>query len=78
MGACVNSYDAILIADVPKATEALQKGDPKFAEEGSIDAANEAKACECGFFGKSPITDYNNVVHDVAAITTAIVKVLLQ
>ncbi|KAK7264742.1 hypothetical protein RJT34_32352 [Clitoria ternatea] len=74
---CADKYNAILVADVPQATEALQKGDPKFAEDGANDAANEATYCESDFAGKSPLTKYNNDMHDVATVTAAIVRLLL-
>nr|KYP52607.1 Pectinesterase inhibitor [Cajanus cajan] len=77
LSSCADKYKAILIADVPQATEALQKGDPKFAEDGANDAANEATYCENEFSGKSPLTKQNNAMHDVAAVTAAIVRLLL-
>ncbi|RDX94088.1 Cell wall / vacuolar inhibitor of fructosidase 1, partial [Mucuna pruriens] len=72
LSSCADKYKAVLIADVPQATEALQKGDPKFAEDGANDAANEATYCESDFSGKSPLTKQNNAMHDVAAVTAAI------
>jgi len=77
LSSCASKYNAVLIADVPQATEALQKGNPKFAEDGANDAANEATNCESGFSGNSPLTKQNNAMHDVAAITAAIVRLLL-
>lgn len=79
LSSCVDKYKTVLIADVPQATEALQKGDPKFAEDGANDAANEATYCETDFSaaGNSPLTKQNNAMHDVAAVTAAIVRLLL-
>ncbi|KAK7363447.1 hypothetical protein VNO77_05590 [Canavalia gladiata] len=77
LSSCASKYRAILIADIPEATEALQKGDPKFAENGANDAANEATYCEDDFSGKSLLTKQNNDMHDVAAVTAAIVRLLL-
>ncbi|TKY54271.1 Cell wall / vacuolar inhibitor of fructosidase 1 [Spatholobus suberectus] len=77
LSSCADKYKAVLIADVPQATEALQKGDPKFAEDGANDAANEATYCESDFSGKSPLTKQNNAMHDVAAVAAAIVRLLL-
>ncbi|KAL5065566.1 hypothetical protein RYX36_027303 [Vicia faba] len=74
---CADKYNAILVADIPQATEALQKGNPKFAEESANDAAIEANGCENGFSGKSPLTAENNVVRDASTITSAIVRLLL-
>ncbi|KOM49135.1 hypothetical protein LR48_Vigan07g283900 [Vigna angularis] len=50
---------------------------PKFAEDGANDAANEATFCESDFSGNSPLTKQNNAMHDVTAITAAIVRLLL-
>ncbi|KAI5415532.1 cell wall / vacuolar inhibitor of fructosidase 1 [Lathyrus oleraceus] len=74
---CADKYNAILVADVPQATEALQKGDPKFAVDAANDAAIEANGCENGFSGKSPLTAENNVVRDASTITSAICRLLL-
>ncbi|MED6169960.1 hypothetical protein PIB30_026007 [Stylosanthes scabra] len=77
LSSCASKYNAILIGDIPQAAEALQKGDPKFAEDGSNDAANEATFCENEFNGKSPLTKQNNAMHDVSVVTAAIVRNLL-
>ncbi|KAI4335008.1 hypothetical protein L6164_013697 [Bauhinia variegata] len=77
LSSCADKYKAVLVADVPMAVEALQKGDPKFAEEGANDAAIEANSCEQDFAGKSPLTSYNNAMHDVATVAAAIVRNLL-
>ena len=74
---CASSYDAILTADIPEAIEALQKGDPKFAENGTNDAAVEATTCEDGFHGKSPLTNLNREVHDNSVVASAITRMLL-
>ncbi|CAK7326307.1 unnamed protein product [Dovyalis caffra] len=74
---CASNYNAILTADIPEGIEALQKGDPKFAETGANDAAVEADICEAGFKGKSPLTNSNKLVHDTSAVTAAIVRNLL-
>jgi len=74
---CAEEYNTIVVYNVPNAISALQKGDPKFAEEAANDAANEANDCERGFSGNSPLTTENNVMHDASVITSAIVKILL-
>ncbi|XP_062151836.1 cell wall / vacuolar inhibitor of fructosidase 1-like [Alnus glutinosa] len=74
---CADSYKAIIEGDVPEAIEALKKGNPKFAEQGANDAADEATSCEGRFSGRSPLTDMNKAVHDVAAVAAAIVRNLL-
>lgn len=77
LSSCGDKYKAILVADIPQAIEALEKGDPKFAEDGANDAANEASYCESEFNGKSPLTIQNNAMHDVSAVTAAMVRQLL-
>ncbi|OAY56159.1 cell wall / vacuolar inhibitor of fructosidase 1 [Manihot esculenta] len=74
---CAESYSAILSADIPEALEALQKGVPKFAQNGANDAANEANLCEANFHGKSPLTKFNKIVHDTSVIASAIIQQLL-
>lgn len=75
---CADGYKAIIEGDVPEAIEALQKGNPKFAEQAANDAADVASSCEDGFSGRrSPLTDMNKVVHEVAAVAAAIVRNLL-
>ena len=76
---CADKYRAVIGGDIPEAVEALQKGNPKFAEQGANDAADEAGSCEDGFSGSggSPLTEKNKAVHDVAAVAAAIVRNLL-
>ncbi|XP_062105061.1 cell wall / vacuolar inhibitor of fructosidase 1-like [Humulus lupulus] len=79
LGYCALSYGAILNGDIPQATEAFTKGNYKFAEEGCNDAANEADLCESKFTppASSPITRMNTAVHDVAAVTASMARILL-
>ncbi|GAU19172.1 hypothetical protein TSUD_89370 [Trifolium subterraneum] len=77
LNSCASKYNTIVAADIAQATEALQKGNPKFAENGANDAVIEAKGCESGFSGKSPLTAENNVMRDASVITAAIVRNLL-
>lgn len=72
---CSINYTSILV-DVFQATQALQKGNPKFAVYNVNSVASEANGCENGFSGKSPLTVENNVMHDASAITSAICKLL--
>ena len=75
---CVELYDnAVLKADIPSAMEALRTGDPKFAEQGANDAANEADSCERDFNGGSPITSFNRSVSDLSRVASAIIRLLL-
>lgn len=79
LSSCGDNYNAILEGDIPEAIEALRTGNYKFAEQGTNDAANEADSCEKKFYsGTSPLTDFNKLVHDVAAITAAITRILLS
>ncbi|GMY27953.1 cell wall / vacuolar inhibitor of fructosidase 1-like [Fagus crenata] len=77
LNSCARKYNSIIVGDVPQAIEALTKGDPKFAEEGANDAANEANFCEEGFSGNSPLTVENKLVHYVSTVAAAIAKILL-
>ncbi|MED6172464.1 hypothetical protein PIB30_050341 [Stylosanthes scabra] len=72
LNSCAGKYNAILVGDIPQATQALQGGNAKFAESAANDVANEATFCENGFAGRSPITTQNNVMRDVSVVTAAI------
>uniref|UniRef100_A0A2P2P605 Invertase inhibitor n=1 Tax=Rhizophora mucronata TaxID=61149 RepID=A0A2P2P605_RHIMU len=74
---CADEYDAILTADIPEAKEALEKGNPKFAQDGMRDAANASDQCEVNFHGGSPLSGLNKVVHVSSSIAAAIVQLLL-
>ncbi|KAH0993137.1 hypothetical protein GBA52_004620 [Prunus armeniaca] len=74
LSSCPEFYSRISQADIPKASEAFNKGNPKVAEQGM----NEADSCEHGFSGSSPLTDYNKYVHGVAAVAAAIARTLLS
>ncbi|KDP27949.1 hypothetical protein JCGZ_19029 [Jatropha curcas] len=66
-----------LLQNIPVAIEALEKGDPKFAETAAMDAAYEASYCEDNFNGSSPLTKHNTLVHDTGAVAAAIIRNLL-
>ncbi|RDX64167.1 Cell wall / vacuolar inhibitor of fructosidase 1, partial [Mucuna pruriens] len=74
---CSDKYRAILEGDVVQATQALERGNPKFAESALTDSAVEATSCEHRFKQNSPLTTENNYVRDVANVATAIVRQLL-
>lgn len=74
---CHSRYNAIIVGDVPQASEALQTGNFKFAEDGANDAAIEADVCESNFSGKSPMTEMNKLMHDISVVTASIVRILL-
>ncbi|KAL2341638.1 hypothetical protein Fmac_009578 [Flemingia macrophylla] len=60
LSSCADKYKTILVADVPQASQALQFGNPKFAEDATSDSVVEATSCEDSFNGKSPLTNENN------------------
>jgi pectinesterase inhibitor-like protein len=74
---CASDYNAVLVGDVSMAVEGLEKGDPKYAEQGMADAVVEIDSCENAFKGKSPLTSGNKDVHDVADVTRSVIRQLL-
>lgn len=78
MSSCVDKYNTVIEADVAVAFDALDKGDYKFAEQYINEAANETDSCEKDFSRSSPLTHVNKDMHDVAAIASAIVRVLMD
>ncbi|XP_065859711.1 cell wall / vacuolar inhibitor of fructosidase 1-like [Euphorbia lathyris] len=72
---CARKYDVILTANIPVAIEAMEKGDPKFAEGGMNDAAIEVNSCFRGT--KSPLSSYNKLLHDTSLVASAIARQLL-
>lgn len=77
---CSRSYNAVVVADVPEAVEALTKGVPKFAESGMADAAWEAEICERSFqmvAGTTPLSGVNKEMHDLAEVAVGIIRILL-
>ncbi|KAG6618195.1 hypothetical protein I3842_Q121400 [Carya illinoinensis] len=77
LSSCADLYNTVLEADIPVAIEALQKGDPSFAEQAANDAGIEARSCESSFSGHSPLTESNKSVQDVSSVAAAIVRLLL-
>ncbi|KAI3822336.1 hypothetical protein L1987_09925 [Smallanthus sonchifolius] len=77
---CAQMYIAVVQADVPSAVQALDGGQPKFAEDGMADTAVEAQACERSFIErghKSPLTKMNKDIENVANVARAIIRMLL-
>ncbi|KAI3792257.1 hypothetical protein L2E82_06132 [Cichorium intybus] len=77
---CAQMYMAVVKADVPSAIQALDGGQPKFAEDGMADTAVEAQACERSFSDgghKSPVTVMNKGVENIANVARAIIRMLL-
>ncbi|KAF5727081.1 cell wall / vacuolar inhibitor of fructosidase 1-like [Tripterygium wilfordii] len=76
---CAERYRVIVRGDVPEAIEAISKGDYKYAEQGTFDAATEARSCERGFSrGRSPLSNQNRQVHDTSLVAAAIVKAMAR
>ncbi|KAJ8567339.1 hypothetical protein K7X08_019547 [Anisodus acutangulus] len=75
---CAFKYKVVLEASVPEATEALTKGNPKFAEDAVVGSHGEADGCEQSFGGsKSPLTALNTAVRDLSDVARAIIRTLL-
>ncbi|KAI3687644.1 hypothetical protein L1987_81344 [Smallanthus sonchifolius] len=77
---CLDAYHAVVDADVPSSNEALRGGLAKFAEDGMADSVVESQACERRFSEhgeRSPMTNSNNAMNDVANVVRAIVRMLL-
>ncbi|KAI9081091.1 hypothetical protein K1719_036850 [Acacia pycnantha] len=75
---CRGMYEMVVEIDVPEAIEALEKGNPKFAEDGVKDMGNEAVDCDEEFDGeKSLLKQENEAIHELASIAVAIVRQLL-
>ncbi|KAJ6302646.1 hypothetical protein OIU77_016683 [Salix suchowensis] len=55
------------------------RGDFKFSERGTMDAAAEAKSCGKEFTArcKSPLSDRSGAVHDVSIVAASIVKTMM-
>ncbi|KAG2726844.1 hypothetical protein I3760_01G131300 [Carya illinoinensis] len=78
LSSCADLYDNVLEVLIPEANEALQKGNPKFAEQAANDAGAEAGSCESSFSsGHSPLTESNKFMQDVSSVAAAIVRLLL-
>ncbi|XP_071708507.1 cell wall / vacuolar inhibitor of fructosidase 1-like [Rutidosis leptorrhynchoides] len=77
---CAQIYVAVVKGVVPSAVQALDGGQPKFAEDGMADTAVETQACERCFSGrglKSPLTQMNKDIENVANVARAIIRMLL-
>ncbi|XP_059295256.1 cell wall / vacuolar inhibitor of fructosidase 1-like [Lycium ferocissimum] len=75
---CAFNYKVVLEAGVPEATEALTKGNPKFAEDAVVGSYGDADQCEKNFGdSNSPITALNTVVRDLCDVARAIIRTLL-
>ncbi|CAL1397475.1 unnamed protein product [Linum trigynum] len=79
LGACAEIYDVIINDEIPEAVQAVRLGDPKFGEEAMNDSAAEPGSCDDEFgAGKaSPLAEQNQAVRGAAAVTAAIIRLLL-
>ncbi|GKV09225.1 hypothetical protein SLEP1_g20762 [Rubroshorea leprosula] len=77
---CAERYNVILTGDIPQTIAGLDRGNYKFAQKGTNDAALEASACEKGFPSKrkSPINELNKEVRHISIVAAAIVKVMID
>ncbi|XP_057718523.1 cell wall / vacuolar inhibitor of fructosidase 1-like [Arachis stenosperma] len=73
---CLESYSFIIKTAMPAAIDSFKIGKPRLAEDYANTAALVVSKCEKSFNGKSPITNENNVTHEVARILGAIAKQL--
>ncbi|GLU08544.1 hypothetical protein SLE2022_254500 [Rubroshorea leprosula] len=75
--ACLESYNIVVKYDMQEILQAVS-GDPKFAEQGASDVANEADTCGKSIQSfKSVVADSNKFVHDFSLVVVAIVRLLL-
>ncbi|OIW15975.1 hypothetical protein TanjilG_04510 [Lupinus angustifolius] len=62
LDSCRKNYNTILVADIPKAREALKKRDTKISEGPLNDAFNKVQKCETDF--PRQLTPQNNLMRD--------------
>ncbi|KAL4345814.1 hypothetical protein HN51_063914 [Arachis hypogaea] len=76
MIACLGNYNYLIDTTMPEAIDAFKLGKPRLAEAYANTAAIGVSNCEKRFNGKSPITNENNITHEIALILIAIAKQL--
>ncbi|KAG9139403.1 hypothetical protein Leryth_017319 [Lithospermum erythrorhizon] len=76
---CGEIYKIVLQVEIPEIFEGLNKGNPKFAEDGVVGVTQGAQECEESFKkgSKNPVSASNKSVTDLAGVTRAIVRMLL-
>lgn len=76
---CAERYNSILTGDIPQTFAALDRGNYKFAQKGTSDAAIEASACERMFpdKNKSPLKELNKEVRRISIVASAMVKTMM-
>lgn len=77
---CFEVYNTTVVVNVKLAVDALTLGDVKYGEDGMADAAIEAQTCEDAFEEsslKSPMTNLNKAMGDIANVARAIIRMLL-
>ncbi|XLR51795.1 hypothetical protein HN51_002532 [Arachis hypogaea] len=76
MIACLGNYNYLIDTTMPEAIDAFKLGKPGLAEAYANTAAIGVSNCEKRFNGNSPITNENNITHEIALILLAIAKQL--
>ncbi|KAK3188113.1 hypothetical protein Dsin_027674 [Dipteronia sinensis] len=74
---CADKYNIIVHYDFPVAVEAIKKGNPKFAEDATVDAARASDKCAKGITSTTDLASSNKLVHDLDDIVLYIVRLLL-
>ncbi|QHO50735.1 Cell wall / vacuolar inhibitor of fructosidase [Arachis hypogaea] len=74
--ACLGTYNYLINTAIPEAIDAFKLGIPRLAQSYANMASMGVSDCERRFNGKSPITNENNITHEIALILVAIAKQL--
>ncbi|KAL4345805.1 hypothetical protein HN51_063905 [Arachis hypogaea] len=74
--ACLGTYNYLINTAIPEAIDAFKRGIPRLAHSYATMASMGVSDCEKRFNGKSPITNQNNITHEIALILVAIAKQL--
>ncbi|XP_024966613.1 cell wall / vacuolar inhibitor of fructosidase 1-like [Cynara cardunculus var. scolymus] len=77
---CERVYNTAVTVDVKLAVDALTLGNVKFGENGMADVVVESRSCEDTFDQyalKSPMTEINKGMEDIANVARAIIRMLL-
>ncbi|KAL4397948.1 hypothetical protein AHAS_Ahas01G0242900 [Arachis hypogaea] len=66
--ACLGTYNYLINTAIPEAIDAFKLGIPRLAQSYANMASMGVSDCERRFNGKSPITNENNITHEIALI----------
>ncbi|XP_057432822.1 uncharacterized protein LOC130725627 [Lotus japonicus] len=76
---CSEDLDAIVVVDIPKATQALKSRDLKSALEAVLDVSLKLDKCEIGFYGRhSPIIKESSLLKIAIKVAIKVIKLLLK